>query len=466
MALSALDVSTGGAEALRCELLLALGEAQGRAGNAAAAKDTFLEAGELARRRGFSHQLARAAAGYGGRIVWARAGEDGRLVPLLEEALEALGDQDLDLRARLLARLSGALRDEVSRARRDAVSDEAVELARRIGRPSTLAYALAGRGAAIIAPDTVDECFAIGTELCDLATEVGETEAVVDGHYHRLIAHLELGRLDAALLELEAMNQVAEALRQPAQLWQVSATRAMIALGVGAFEDARALISQALAIGERAQGTMAIPAFRLHRFMLDDFEGRLEQGEDALADSVRQYPARPVLRCALAYVHARLGRAEKAQAVVEDLAGNDFSALPFDFEWLYATSLLAEACALVGDEASEGVLYKLLLPYAGLNVVDAPEGMRGPVARYLGILGMRTRTNAERHFENAIEMNRTMGTRPWLAHAQEDYAQMLLIRAAPGDAERADHLLDEALATYRELGMTGSLERARSLAGV
>jgi tetratricopeptide (TPR) repeat protein len=347
------------------------------------------------------------------------------------------------------------------------VSHEAVELARRIRRPSTLAYALAGRGAAIIAPDTVDECFVIGTELCDLATEVGETEAVVDGHYHRLIAHLELGRLDEALLELEAMNQVAEALRQPAQLWQVSATRAMIALGVGAFEDARAFISQALAIGERAQGTMAIPAFRLQRFMLDDFEGTLKQSEDALADSVRQYPARPLLRCALAYLHARLGRRDEAQAIVDDLAVSDFAPLPFDFEWLYATSLLAEACVLVGDEASEGVLYKLLLPYSGLNVVDAPEGMRGPVARYLGILGRRTRSkNAERHFENAIEMNRTMGTRPWLAHAQEDYAEMLLIRAAPGDAERAEHHLDEALATYRELRMTGSLERARSLAGV
>ena len=53
-------------------------------------------------------QLARAAAGYGGRIVWARADDD-LLVPLLEEGLAVLSADDVELRVRLLARLAGAL---------------------------------------------------------------------------------------------------------------------------------------------------------------------------------------------------------------------------------------------------------------------------------------------------------------------------------------------------------------------
>jgi tetratricopeptide (TPR) repeat protein len=307
----------------------------------------------------------------------------------------------------------------------------------------------------------VEECFAIGTELCNLAAEIGETEPVVDGHYHRLIAHLELGRFEEALLEVESMHQVAEAMRQPAQLWQVFATQAMIALGVGDFAGARELISQALALGERAQGTMAIPAFRLHRFMLDDFEGRIERSEAALVDSVREYPARPVLRYARAYLHARLGRTAEAQATIDDLAPNEFSALPFDFEWLYGATLLAETCVMLGDHASGGALYRILLPYERLNAVDAPEGMRGSVARYLRILGVRTRPNdAETHFENAIEMNRGMRTRPWLALTQEDYARMLLAPDGRRHAEKAEALFEEALSTHRELGMTGPLERA------
>jgi tetratricopeptide (TPR) repeat protein len=60
---------------------------------------------------------------------------------------------------------------------------------------------------------------------------------------------------------------------------------------------------------------------------------------------------------------------------------------------------------------------------------------------------------AERHFEDALAMNASMGGRPWLAHTQHDYAQMLLHRDSPGDRERAQELLDQALATYRELGM-------------
>jgi DNA-binding SARP family transcriptional activator len=464
MALDALDLSEG-EDARRGELLLALGEAEGRAGNSESAKEAFLEAAALARRLGLSHLLARAAAGYGGRIVWARAGGDPRLVELLEEGLAALGDEDLDLRARLLARLAGGpLRDEISRGRRDALSAEAVAIARRLARPATLAYALAGRGAAIVAPDSVEERFAIGTELCDLAAEIGETEQAVDGHYHLLIAHLELAQSAEAIVELEAVSRIADALRQPAQRWQALASRAMIALGFGELEHARSLIPEALAVGERTQPTAAVPAFRFHRFMLDDFEGRIERSEGPLAESVDAYPARPVLRCALAYVHARLGRTTAAQATVADLARRDFSTLPFDFEWLYATTLLAETCALVGDVDSGATLYRLLLPYEGLGVVDAPEGMRGAVARYLGILATHVRPeNAERHFERALELNTKAGTRPWLALTKEDYARSLIARADEGDPGRAHQLIDEALTIYSELGMTGAAERARSL---
>jgi hypothetical protein len=46
-----------------------------------------------------------------------------------------LAEDDVELRARLLARLAGVLRDEHSRDRRDRISGEAVELARRAGKP-------------------------------------------------------------------------------------------------------------------------------------------------------------------------------------------------------------------------------------------------------------------------------------------------------------------------------------------
>ena len=83
----------------------------------------------------------RAALGYGGRFVWARAADDRTLVPLLEDALKHLGDEASPLRARLMARLAGALRDELDGGRRATLSAKAVAMARQPDDHATLAYA-------------------------------------------------------------------------------------------------------------------------------------------------------------------------------------------------------------------------------------------------------------------------------------------------------------------------------------
>jgi predicted ATPase len=144
-ALEALELAGADDGATRCHVLLALGEAQSRAGSTDAAKASFLRAAESARKLRLVRELGRAATGYGGRVVFARAGSDMRLVPLLEEALAELGEEDLGLRTRLLARLAGALRDEHGRDRRDALSREAVAAARRSDDHEALADAINGR---------------------------------------------------------------------------------------------------------------------------------------------------------------------------------------------------------------------------------------------------------------------------------------------------------------------------------
>src|SRR5207253_9973997 len=107
-ALDALDLQGPLDEGRRCELLLALGEAQWRAGETAKSKDTLERAAAIARRLGAVEHLGQAALGYGAGLggfgVANRADE--RLVALLEEALEVLPPDDSLLRVRLLARLA------------------------------------------------------------------------------------------------------------------------------------------------------------------------------------------------------------------------------------------------------------------------------------------------------------------------------------------------------------------------
>ena len=178
----------------------------------------------------------------------------------------------------------------------------------------------------------------------------------------------------------------------------------------GRLTDAEELIAQAFALGGRALPDVAIPVYRLQRYALCDFQGRLEEVEPAIRDLVAEYPARPVFRCALAHLHARLGHATEAKRALDDLAQDDFSGLPFDQEWLFGMSLLAETSALLGDSASAAVLYRLLVPWAAFNAADHPEGIRGSISRYLGLLATMTQSwpRAELHFEDALA-----GTSGW-----------------------------------------------------
>ena len=455
MALEALELADPPNEQARCELLLAAGKAEDRAGESASAKRAFLDAAAIARRLGLSRELARAAGGYGGRFMWGRAAGDDQLVPLLEEGLAALADEDVELRARLLARLAGALRDEHSRDRRDRLSREAVELARRAGNPAALAYALDGRLAAISAPDTLDESLALVRELRDIAERIDDPERVANALDHRRTMQFMAGDLRDAAAAMETEGGLFYKLRQPAQLWQVYSARAMLALAAGRLTEAEELIPQAFAFGRPVLPDMAIPLYRLQIHALRDLQGRLEEIEPEIRDLVAEYPARPVFRCVLAHVHARLGRVTEAQQALDDFGQDDFAGLPFDQEWLYGMSLLAETAALLGDSGSAAVLYPLLAPWASFSAADHPEGYRGSISRYLGLLATLTQSweEAERHFEVALATDARSGARPWLAHTEHDYARMLHARDGRGDRERAHALLDQARNTYQELGM-------------
>src|SRR6266545_1186855 len=177
--------------------LLGLGESQARAGDVLGARGTFVRAAELARNAGSAQSLAIAALGVGGRFAWGRQ-YDQELVPLLEEALAAIGNDELELRARLLARLAGALRSQPTREPRASISAEAVETARMLGEPAVLSYALESRWSAIWWVENAPERLKIGDELVSLASGSRDRERVFEAHGLRGSALHELGRLREA----------------------------------------------------------------------------------------------------------------------------------------------------------------------------------------------------------------------------------------------------------------------------
>ena len=463
-ALQALELKQSADPVLRCELLLSLGDALARAGSTPEAKETLLAAADLARTAGLREHLGRAALGYEGRFPWLRAGTDRRLVPLLEEALAALGEEESALRVRLLARLAGALRDQPSLEPRSSLSREAVKIARRLDEPETLGYALISLATATWGPD-VEGLLSIAEEVSRLAAETGDAERSLQAHWPQYIAWLTLGdpgRVAAAASEYQSL---ADELKQPTQQWYGAVLRSHWAFFRGEFPEAEQLMAEAMRLGRRAQSWDAGFSYRIELFARRRDEGRLNEIEELIRTSIDEYPGYRSFPCLLALLESEVGRMGEARRTFEGLATEDFAWLPRDSEWLFCLCVLAEVAARLQDGNRTAVLYKLLLPYGRLNALSAGELVIGSVARYLGILAsaMSRWDDAARHFEDALAMNARMGARPWLAHTQEDYARMLLDRDAAGDRERAQLLLSEALAMYEELGMPASAASASAL---
>ena len=447
----ALAAFEGGTPAERCALLLALGEAQARQGDDVRAKATFLYAADVARAAGESELLARATAGYGGRFLWSHGPTDDRLVPLLEEGISVVGTADSALRVRLLSRLAAALRHGPTRARREVLMEEAIQMARRIGDPVTIASALTAAESALHAPHTVQARLANAGEIVELATVAGDRERLFDGHEHAFWASWEVGDPDRRARELAAMTRVANELRQPAQLWMLSAAHATLALAQGRFDEAPGLMRRAAEIGGPALAWNAGAARILQRFLLCCARGGLDAYLAEVRDDEPAFPSPLVHRSVLAYAYARLGRVEEAAPLVAEITSHDLADWHVDEQWFVSICLLAETCALLDDVAPAAGLYDLLAPYAEHNAVAVPEMALDSTARPLGILAvlLERYEAAEAHFQAAAAMNERMGARPWLAHTWSEHARLL---ARLGDA-RATELQGQAEALYRELGM-------------
>jgi DNA-binding SARP family transcriptional activator len=456
MGLEALALNALADETTRCELLLALGEAEARGGDLPTAKDTFVRAAEVAKDLDGPELLARAALGYGGRLTWFRAGKDRMLIPLLEDALAALPAGDSGLRVMLLARLAGALRDQSVPERRAALTNEALEIARRLGDPRTLAWAIDGTYSAFSWPRDTDAWLAMAREILQLADEIGDKEQAFFGHFHALGSLMVRGDVQAAEAELASMTSLVQELRQPSQLWTISATEAMFDLLAGRHEQAEVAMTRNAELGPGAQGLDATYYYviNLQGWALRREQGRLAEVEASLERYVGEYPDVFIFRCVLASVHSELGREQRARDELTSLATDEFADV--GTEWFFGASLLAEVCASAGDVVRAERLYEALSPYADYNVYAHPEVSLGSASRPLGLLAatMSRWEDAAGHFERALDLNARMGARPWVAHTQHEYARMLLQRAAAGDEDRARELLGAARSGFEGLGMS------------
>ena len=461
-ALRARELAGATDDRLRCELLLALGASQERAGMGEC-RATFADAAARrarARRPGAARSRR---ARLRRPVVAARARRGGRRGAAAGVARRRSAREDSPLRARLLARLALELYYAGDPDRRLALSDEAVELARRLGDPMTLATCLDARHYALWRPETVHERLVVASELRRLAEAVGDPELELEGAGWTVVDLLELGDVAGADIQIAAASRLAAALHRPLYEWWTSQFRCAQAQLAGDFDEAERLAGETLAIGQRGQAENAVHVYAQAMFNIRREQGRLGEAEEAVRGFIELYPAVPAWRCALAVMLLELGRDDEARAEFDAIAAAGFDALPRDAQWLIATTLLAEVCGRLGDAAHAAELYERLAPYAGRNVVVGRAAtFNGSASRPLGMLAtvLGDFAAAERHFADALALHEAMGARPFTARTQLAWAELELAR---GDVHRARELLADAIVTADALGMVAVAERARGL---
>src|SRR5262249_54497811 len=222
----------------RWELLLKLGEAQWSAGGLEKPQESTREAARIAEHLGDPELFARAALAAAGPIIGMTllvGDEIGSA--LLERALAALDGRDSALRARVMGKLASLLTLTAHPRAAASLARAAIEMARRVGDRSALAYVLDVTPYAIWGPDNLDERLAVADELTRLAGEIGDLRLAAEAHGWKASHHLELGDIAAADRETEIQEHIAETSRQVYLRAMAAAARYTRAVLEGRFEE-------------------------------------------------------------------------------------------------------------------------------------------------------------------------------------------------------------------------------------
>jgi DNA-binding CsgD family transcriptional regulator len=344
------------------------------------------------------------------------------------------------------------------------VRERAIAVARRLGDRLGLATVLV-RSYWSVGEGSLEETLEMLSEARDLADGLGASDLQAEAMEWRVAGLIALGDLQGAERELAEVHAMAVRLRQPFPLHVAEHYAATLAICAGRLGEAEAAAQRShewsrLLTGRAASGVHGIQMFGIRRE-----QGRLAElaaVARVLADSER---SRATWRPGFAALLAELGMDEEARRELTRVREAGFDELRSNL-WMASLTYLAEACALVGDEALAALLYPELAPLAGGNVVIG-HGVAcyGAADRYLGLLAATCgdHERAVEHFERALALNREMGAATWVAHTLYAYGRTLRMRGGTEDTVRASELLSEAAMLAERIGMPVLLARARAL---
>lgn len=422
------------------------------------AADNHARAGDFGRAREIYERLTqmpdplvrlRAAMGFE-EATWPPGRADTRAADLLSAAITDCGLDQGDLRyVRAVGGLGRALAFAGQHERARAVGNRAIELARHVGDPATIAHALRTSLWHGLTPDVARLQLQRIDELSALSLELGDYESLGSAAHFGALASYVVG--EPADLETHAghLQRAALAVNQPFVSYVDTCVAQGRAYLRGDFATAQRLAGDALEIGEMnlesTEGPHSVQLFMTHREIggLDPVR-RFITGREPFTG--RWMPGMLAL-------YTELGLADGMRRALQVLLNRDLESRLADAPWPIELAYMADAAADLADVEAARALEPYLARYAGMNLsagqLTAAFGSADRfLARFAELSG--DRVGADRLFESALALDRRMGSTVHVAETLARHA--VAVHRRGDDPGRARHLARLARAAAEPVG--------------
>jgi class 3 adenylate cyclase/tetratricopeptide (TPR) repeat protein len=451
-----------GADAMRAELLLGLGDAQRQAG-LSAYRETLLEVAALAERLGDAHLLARAAL-TNNRGWQSRIGEaDQERLAVLRHALDAIDAGATATRARLLTLAATEQIYTTTLDHRLAIVTEAVGLARSSGDHGALADALLRAVQAVVAPPTLSTRRAWLQEAAALAEELGDPfQRFLASH---LLSRCELESADRNGFEaqLTIKGAILEELPHAGLRWTHAYDLAVQSLLAGDLEQAEQRATDALNFGLETEEADAFTIYGSQLLNIRVRQGRIAELIPLIEQTVAAMPGQPVYKSVLAMALADAGDLERCRVLLDEAHAEEF-AIPPDNSWSSALYCWADAAVRTGDNGSAELLHEQLAPFRDQLVtthVTVDPVVDHTLGRLEHLLGRYD--EAADSFGRAQQLHQRLRCPPFVAMTEVAWAQLLADRGGGGDRHQARAMAERAMQIAVAHGYAGVERDAAAL---
>lgn len=448
----------------RARVLVELGTQQRNAG-LAEHRATLIEAGQLAQVAGDTETLVSATL-INSRGMNAHVWElDTERITMLRAALDALGDIESADRAELLAALANEQWDADHRAEAEAYYREAMNIARRVGHPETLARVLVRVSRARNFKLARADMASASEELRELSGRLGRRDPLLLANCLSTVLNtsIRLGLAAETQAAIDAIRVAADELPLPMFTLPAHLARCLEAGLQGdiqAYESASVdTFHHATSIGDEEAGFI----FEGQMFYTSYLRGDLAPILEFSIKVMHERPEVPLYRAVCTLIHVEAGQTEEAQRLLDAEVGVGIEP-SVDMFQIQALVAWADAAASIHHGASCAQLYDALVGLSSEmsgHLVQVGE----PIDISLGRLAssLHRFDDAERHFVKADDIASSFGAAWMQAKTAISRAEMFVRRGATGDSAAAIALAEEVRAMAAEHDYRNIAHRATTV---